>query len=156
MDCLLYRKSLGLTAVTVLTLAVPALFPVLEVAFLSPGSFLTPLTILLIFSVLFLFCYVITFIILLLIIEIFLHTSHLCTCLKSFYFISYWENLHSSFCVYLCVSFTTHTRHVTSDISGHQICGRFPPHTRQFSATPAGYPAIQLSIYLEMTSDPTS
>ena len=27
----------------------------------------------------------------------------------------------------------------------------FPPHTRQFSATPAGYPIIQLIIYVEIT-----
>ena len=79
MDCLVYRKWLGLTAVTFITLAVPALFPVLEVAFLSPGSFLTPLTIFPFSSVLFLFCYIVPFITLLLIIEIFLHTSCLCT-----------------------------------------------------------------------------
>ena len=130
MDCLLYRKWLGLTAVTVIAFAVPALFPVLEVAFLSPGSFLTPLTILPFFSVLFLFCYIITFITLLLIIEIFLHTS----CLWKVFLSSCIGKISILPSVFLCMSPLLLT-HFSFDTSDHQTCRGISPHQAVFCDT---------------------
>lgn len=65
--------------------------------------------------------------------------------------------------LFLCLSFTAHIEHLTSDLSSHQmLCvllflffgpSTHPPHTKQCSETLAGCPIIQLNsdtIYLEI------
>lgn len=65
------------------------------------------------------------------------------------------ENLNAGYC--LCVSFVIHTKHFTSDTSGHQMCVNFS-YNNQFSETSARCPIIKLNsdtFYLETVSDST-
>ena len=58
----------------------------------------------------------------------------------SFLLLSREKPISSLMCLsFLCVSFTTHTKHLTSDTFGHQM-REVSPHTKQFSETPAGCP----------------
>lgn len=55
----------------------------------------------------------------------------------------------------MCLSFTIHREHFSSDTSGHQMYGypAPPPPPQQFFETPAGHPRIQFnsdSLHLEI------
>ena len=53
----------------------------------------------------------------------------------------------------VCLSFTTHTEHFTSDTSGHQMCGDFST-TEPFSEIPAGCLIIQFNSNTNPSSRP--
>lgn len=53
----------------------------------------------------------------------------------------------------VCLSFTIHTKHFTSDTSGHQMCGDFST-TEPFSEIPAGCPIIQFNSNTNPSSRP--
>ena len=53
----------------------------------------------------------------------------------------------------VCLSFTTHTEHFTSDTSDHQMCGDFST-IEPFSEIPAGCPIIQFNSDTNPSSRP--